>query len=252
MFGGERPFLRPTGAGRDFDGRNDKSRGREIRRLCILKAKGSILGFLAVAAVLCAGAASAGAAGHGLAPVPPLGSSLVRPTADLGGGKVGRYSWKISAFGREGRLPLAPHDRQRPCLEAYVTEKDGLDDLAGCYGPGHLTATSEPLMLIREEPVGSGSPTMTLVGMAFAPAAAQLEVSFADGSHETIDLRRLNPAPARRIARERFGYTAFAVKGSWCPDRLVSLNAAGESLWEVQERSCPSHAGADGWVEGVS
>lgn len=211
-----------------------------------MEAKKRLVGFLALSAIIFGGVASLGAAE----------SRLARPEAALGGGKVGGFfgavsDWTVSAFGRERTRPQDPKDRRRPCLEVRIEARikhnaRGFHTIAGCYGPGYTTPTSEPLIAVADM---QGS---TVVGMAFAPAVTDLKASFADGRQETIDLPRLRPRQAKRIARERFRYAAFAVKGQWCPNHLVALNAAGLPLWELEEQGCPASSGADRWVEAMT
>ena len=224
-----------------------------------MKAQKKVLaGLVAIGlvAVFAASSSFAGASDRGhTAAASSTGASLTRPFVFLGRGTQGRsLDWKISAYGREGRLPLAPHDLQRPCLEVETEETEGdatsLTGSAACYSgvepPGYLTATSEPLIVVGRAPFGKKATALSAIGMAFAPVATKLEATFADGSTQTIPLRQLKPKQARKIGRMRFSYTAFAVKGLWCPTRLVSLNAAGQPLWEEQEQGCFLHGAEEG------
>jgi hypothetical protein len=226
-----------------------------------MKPKRQVARLLATTAIAVAGTAltMAGAGDAQTSPVPgdahppPLSGSLAVPSVTLGagkGGQAGQYTWEISAYGREGRLPLAPHDRQRPCVDVYMRQIDrvghtvNLHDTAACYGlpssvPGYLTATREPLIAVGRAPIGRQKPTtLTAVGMIFAPAATTLEATFEDGDTQTLALHQLNPQQARTIDRGPFSYAAFAVEGRWCPVQLVSRNADGEALWEAQEHGC--------------
>jgi hypothetical protein len=192
-----------------------------------------LAGLLALSAIVYGGAVSPVAAE----------SSLTRPEAPLGAGRIGNLDWAVSAYSQEGNRPLRAHDRQRPCIEARLEWSVGLHSNAGCYGPRYLTPTSEPMMIVVKE-LGK-----TAVGLAFAPAATDLTETFADGSQKTIHLRRLKQGPAQRMGRERFRFAAFAMEGEWCPKHLVSLNAAGQPLWEADEERCPN---GNGTVEGIT
>lgn len=210
-----------------------------------MEAKRRIVGVLALSAIIFGGVASLGVAE----------SRPARPEAALRRGKVRGFfgtisDWTVSAFGREGSR-RQPKDGRRPCLEARIETRirhnaRGFHTIAGCYGPGYTTPTSEPLIAVAEM---QGS---TVVGLAFAPTVTALEASFADDTEETIDLRQLKPRAAKRIARERFRYAAFAVKGRWCPSHLVALDAAGQRLWERDEQGCLASSGAPEWREAMS
>jgi hypothetical protein len=214
--------------------------------------KRPVRGVLAASAVLLVGAASASAAFHSPAHFVAHPSSQVRTEVRLASGSMGRHGWTVKAF-REGDLPKGPRARRRPCLETRIERGSLFQSLAGCYWKsGYLTAASEPLVLTTSRPYLSAHPTMTAVGMAFAQAVTHLKAVFADGSEETIHLRMLNLRQARRVGQTRFRYAAFAVKGSWCPERLVSLNADEQPLWEAVEPSCPLASRRGQVVEGIS
>ena len=66
----------------------------------------------------------------------------------------------------------------------------------------------------------------------FALAAHRLRITFAGGRTETIRLRKLDPAKAGAAHLRPFRYAAFAIRGTWCAERLVSLGAGGRKLWD--------------------
>ena len=85
---------------------------------------------------------------------------------------------------------------------------------------------------------------MTAVGMLFAPAARKVRITLSDGRQETIQLHRFTQRQARSARLNRFEYAAFATRGLWCAERMVSLSATGKVLWDsgTDGFSC----GADG------
>jgi hypothetical protein len=216
------------------------------------KVLGSLVAGLAAAIALTTSVSPAGATNRATrVPVSSPGASLTRPYVSLGKSNLGeRVRWGIIGYGREGRLPVRQQDRQSPCLEVEMEEIEGNDVFSvtgsgACY-IGELTATNEPLIVVGRAPIGRKATTLSAIGMAFAPAATHLEVSYADGSTKTIPLRQMNPKQARKIGRMRFRYTAFTVKGLWCPTRLVSLDGTGQPLWEETEQGCFLHGAEEG------
>ena len=68
--------------------------------------------------------------------------------------------------------------------------------------------------------------------MIFAARVRRVRISFLDGSRTTIHLEALQPGQARSAGLQRLRYAALAVHGRWCPQRLVSEDAAGRTLWD--------------------
>jgi len=68
--------------------------------------------------------------------------------------------------------------------------------------------------------------------MISAPAVRGVRITFRSGAEETIPMRPIDSAQARRLGLGRFRYAAFAIRGVWCAERLVSLGAAGSVLWD--------------------
>jgi hypothetical protein len=91
-----------------------------------------------------------------------------------------------------------------------------------------------------------GVPKTTAIALAFSPAVMTLKMDFLDGSQETISLRKLNIRQAKKARLEQLRYTAFAVRGPWCPKHLASYDAHGRLLWESaisDPRTSPSGVG---------
>jgi hypothetical protein len=78
-----------------------------------------------------------------------------------------------------------------------------------------------------------GQPVLTVVGAAFDPGVAKVEVTALDGSIEMLDPHRLSREQTGGSQVGSFRYLAFAVRGPWCVDRLVTLDRHGDSLWEA-------------------
>jgi hypothetical protein len=74
--------------------------------------------------------------------------------------------------------------------------------------------------------------------MIFSPAVRSVNVTYSSGGSARIPLHQLSPGQARDANLHPFRYTAFAVRGLWCAERLVSLDASGRPLWD---------SGADGY-----
>jgi hypothetical protein len=68
--------------------------------------------------------------------------------------------------------------------------------------------------------------------MIFPPAARRLRVTLAEGGTRTIELDRLSAKQTRISGLKPFRYAAFAARGEWCAERLVSENGRGRVLWD--------------------
>lgn len=217
-----------------------------------MRMKRPMPGVLAASAVLLVGAASASAAFYSPAGAVAQPSRQARIEVPLGSGNMGRHNWTVKAIRPIGPAK-GPRARRRPCLETRIERGSLFVSIEGCYwNSEYLTPASEPLILATRRPFLSPDPTMTAVGMAFPPAATHFKAVFADGSEETIHLRLLKLRQARRVGQTRFRYAAFAVKGSWCPERLVSLNADEQPLWESVELRCPVASRHGEVAEGIT
>lgn len=167
-----------------------------------------------------------------------------RETVGLGGGRLGEYLWKVEAMRQAGGPGSGPGAAQRPCLLVGTKWQVGPLNFRrsrnrDCAGADELTATGPPLTAAGAQPSTGGHPRLTAVGMIFAPAARQVQVTLAGGRSTTIHLRAPSPRQVREAGLERFRYAAFAVHGPWCVERMVSQSVSGRVLWD---------SGLDGYV----
>jgi hypothetical protein len=146
----------------------------------------------------------------------------------LAGGHIGHYSWTVET---------RPQSSTRPCLLVGTTlQIDPFNLLRSrnrqCAGPGGLSATDPPLVANGVQPSSGGPAEITVIGMIFPFAARRLRVTLAEGGTRTIDLERLSAKRARAFGLKPFRYAAFAARGEWCAERLVSENGRGRVLWD--------------------
>jgi hypothetical protein len=71
-----------------------------------------------------------------------------------------------------------------------------------------------------------------------------VRITRSDGGQETIQLHRFSHRQARAARLSRFEYAAFATRGVWCAERIVSLSATGKTLWDSGTDGFP--CGAEG------
>jgi hypothetical protein len=78
--------------------------------------------------------------------------------------------------------------------------------------------------------------------MVASPAARRVRVQLGGGRWMTVRLDRLSRDQAQSAKLGRLSYAAFAVRGAWCSERILTLNGAGETLWDsgTDEYSCDS------------
>jgi hypothetical protein len=155
----------------------------------------------------------------------------------LDSGRVGDYSWEVKAKRQPG-AGGGQQGAQRPCLMVGTTWELGpfnyhRSRFRACAGAGgHLTATDPPLLATGVQPSSGETVKMTAVGMIFAPAVRQVQITLSGGRQETVHLHKFSPNQARSARLSRFEYAAFAIRGLWCAERLVSQSGTGKTLWD--------------------
>jgi hypothetical protein len=140
-------------------------------------------------------------------------------------GHVGSHHWFVVA---------EPDGRRRGiCFQIGLFNgrpRRGVDVVGQCSAP----AVRRGIVLVEVGPDRSpGQPVLTVVGAAFDPEVAKVEVTALDGSVEMLDPHRLGRERTGGSQVGAFRYLAFAVRGPWCVDRLVTLDRDGDSLWEA-------------------
>lgn len=171
--------------------------------------------------------------------VAPAAAAKPRPWTGLAGGQVGDISWSVKAKRSAGRDGAGRGGTRRPCLLVGTKWQVGPFDYrrskfrrCAPTPPGGLSPSEPPLIASGVQPGAGGAPRLTAVGMIFSPAARRVRATFSDGSRETIRLELPTPLQSQRAGLGRFRYAAFAVRGAWQAERLVSLNAKGRRLWD--------------------
>jgi hypothetical protein len=158
----------------------------------------------------------------------------------LKSGRVGDYLWEVKAKRKD--------DARQPCLLVGTSWELGpynyrRSRYRACAGAdGHLTAADPPLVATGVQPSTGNSADMTAVGMIFAPAVRQVRITLSDGREEIVHLQKFSARQARSARLSRFEYAAFAVRGLWCAERIVSIGATGGTLWD---------SGTDGFTCGA-
>lgn len=154
----------------------------------------------------------------------------------LKSGRVGDYLWEVKTKRKsEGG---GPQGAERPCLMVGTTWELSpfnyrRSRYRACAGAsGHLTAVDPPLIATGVQPSSGEVVDMTAVGMIFAPAARRVRITLSSGRQQTVALHKFSASQARSARLERFEYAAFAIRGIWCAERMVSETAAGKVLWD--------------------
>jgi hypothetical protein len=173
-----------------------------------------------------------------------------RAWVGLDNGRVGDYLWEVKAKRRQGSAGRA--GAERPCLLVGTTWELGpfnyrRSRFRACTGPGgRLTASEAPLIATGVQPSSGTSVDMTAVGMIFAPAVRRVQVTLSDGRQQAIPLLKLKPSQARSARLDRFEFAAFAFRGLWCAERMVSESATGKILWDSGTDAFSCGAGGSG------
>jgi hypothetical protein len=153
------------------------------------------------------------------------GSPGANPTVLIGHGHFGQRHWFV--------LAAQDGNRKGICFEtgAYVrTPRNGVDGGGQCSAP----AVRRGILQTVTMPGASADTTaMTVVGGAFNMAVRSIEVTLFDGTTERLAPRKVSASRAGGSTVANFRYLAFAVRGPWCVERLVTLGSAGQSLFET-------------------
>jgi hypothetical protein len=81
---------------------------------------------------------------------------------------------------------------------------------------------------------GPDFPEITVVGMAMNKAVKAVEVTYFDGSTRRLVPGAVRPSQVGGSTVANFDYIAFAMRGPWCAQRLVTLDRRGDPLWETE------------------
>ena len=171
------------------------------------------------------------------------------PWTRLAGGRLGGHLWSVKLKPSQGPRGASQGPRN-PCVMVGMMVRHGPFDfdrtrLRRCTrAPEHLSASAPPLIAAAEQPGQAGTSPLSTVGIVLASAVRRVRVTFAGGRKMTIALRPLTPSEASAASLASLRYAAFAVRGPWCPERLVSQDAAGKTLWDSGPNgyACRSYA----------
>jgi hypothetical protein len=164
----------------------------------------------------------------------------------LAGGHLGDYEWTVKVKRPEGPAGAGPQGALRPCLlvgTKWAPSATGFSRslYRACAGRrGRLRATDPPLMRSGGLAKSGLRAGITAVGMVASPAVQRVRVQLGGGEWRTVRLDRLSRTQASSAKLGRLSYAAFAVRGTWCSERIVTLDAAGDPLWDsgTDEYSC--------------
>jgi hypothetical protein len=183
-----------------------------------------------------------------VAAAPVLGAPKVGQWVELDKGSEGKnFFWSIKAKLGEGTTGRGSLGAQRPCLLVATTWRTGRleyqrSKFRQCASASPLRRAGPPLIASGMQPSSGAARQFSAVGMIFALAARRVRLTLSGGRTKTIRLRDLDPAQRRAAGLGRLRYAAFAIRGEWCAERLVSLGAGGKILWDsaVDDYACGS------------
>jgi hypothetical protein len=166
-----------------------------------------VLSFLAICSV--AGAATVGR----------------NPTVRIGHGHFGQHHWFVEATQDENRKGI--------CFGsgAFVrSPRNGVNGGVQCSAP----AAKRGILQTYFEP-GHRPDTiaMTVIGGAYNEAVKSVEVTLFDGTTERLVPKGVSRSRAAGSTVANFRYLAFAVRGPWCAERVVTVGRDHQPLWET-------------------
>ena len=144
----------------------------------------------------------------------------------IGKGQFGQRHWFVAAA-QDG-------ERRGICFEVGVfhgSPRGGVTGNGECSAP----AVKRGIVLTADEPASDHRKTaITVVGLALNRAVREVEITSFDGRTVRLTPRALAHARAEGSTVGDFRYLSYAVRGPWCVERLVTLNAEGKPLWETE------------------
>ena len=173
------------------------------------------------------------------AAAPAAGNPAERsPWVGLAEGRIGDVTWSVQVARPSGDSTEGRRVPGRPCLR--VGTKLELNDYdyqrskyQGCTDAStHLAATQPPLIVSGAQASSGMRVKLTAVGIVVAPAARLVQVTLDDGSQATIPLKQLSSEQEQRARLGSIRYAAFAVRGTWSVQRLVTQSRSGRTLWD--------------------
>lgn len=176
-----------------------------------------------------------------------------RPYVWLGGYWIDdhqKYGWAYYAQRPGPPEGEGTHGGQRPCISVSALTREGrslrVSESELCYGTPHfLSAKSEPL-IVAKTVFSNDKGSATAFGVAASHAARYLKLTL-DRGFRTIHLRELNEYQARKTRLRPFRHAGFIVRGEWCIEQIVVLNAAKETLWDSGSEPCIPEEPAARW-----
>lgn len=169
-----------------------------------------------------------------LASCPVAGAVVAgeNPTILIGHGHFVQRHWFVAAT----------QDRKGICFEsgAYVrTPRNGVDGGGQCSAPAVKRGILRALSVSGQR---ADTTAMTVVGGAFNKAVTSVGVTSFDGTTKRLVPRRVSGPRVAGSTVANFRYLAFAVRGPWCVERLVTLGSAGQPLFETDWESIGGYA----------
>jgi hypothetical protein len=158
------------------------------------------------------------------------------PWMKLDASRGSDYAWTVKVKPGGGQVSRVPQE-PGPCVLVDTMWKSGpleyhRSKYRECGSGQGLSDAGPPLVATGMRPAGSASGQMSVVGMIAAPAVSRVRITLQGGVEKTIQMQPIDSEQARRLGLGRFRYAAFAIRGVWCAERLVSLGAAGSVLWD--------------------
>jgi hypothetical protein len=158
------------------------------------------------------------------------------PWMKLDASRGSDYAWTVKVKPGGAQLSRVPEEAG-PCVLVDTMWRSGpleyhRSKYRECGSGQGLSDAGPPLVAMGMRPAGSGSRQMSVVGMISAPAVRRVRITLRGGAEETIQMQPIDSEQARRLGLGRFRYAAFAIRGVWCAERLVSLTEAGSVLWD--------------------
>lgn len=178
----------------------------------------------------------------------PSGAGAFEHNAWIGlaRGQLGDFQWSVKVKRPEGRAGAGPLGALRPCMLVGTKYEPGSAGFSrsqyrACASANGRLSASDPPLLRSGGLTSTGAPAgITAVGIVAPPAVHRFRVTLSNGNTVPIPLHRLTRQQAHRARLGRFRYAAFAVRGNWCAERVVTLNAKGAPLWDsgTDEYAC--------------
>lgn len=151
-----------------------------------------------------------------------VSSAAEGPTTMVGHGRAGRFQWAVNAR----------PERRSICLEVVAYDPRVAADEEGRGQCSYPSPRRGILLVTSNRKRRKEEPKITVIGAALNPVIKRVVVVSFDGARVFLRPRSIGRPNISTRVRD-FRYLAFAVRGVWCAQRVITYDSNGHRRWSV-------------------